>query len=272
MNIPIRYGQQEQQQQRTEQQQQPYTSCSRQGQGWQQQEPSSYMQQGYPKQEQFKQEQFKSQEPQEYQRGFAEREQGGFGESQKGSLYGKQDVTTSGKWIEKTLREQISVADLTLLHLLVSATSICYVKEHVFMKLSNDTQGLIKNWHKEVTVKNLEHLTNVCKSWGLPLPCSKTPEQRENEIKQALPQKLNVLTELEVLKDIMCSACSLEQVFAQAFMSSCNSDLREIARMCCGNVCENFVQIKNHLNKMPEFHPIPIARTVLVKEGVYDRK
>ena len=58
-----------------------------------------------------------------------------------------------------------------------------YVKEHLLSRICDDSRGLMKQWHKNVTVPNLEHLCNLAKEFGMTLPFNKTLEAREHEIK-----------------------------------------------------------------------------------------
>ena len=81
--------------------------------------------------------------------------------------------------------------------------------------------------------------------------------QREHEIKTRLQNVGPILTDgalarcfgtaasncrlrgaVEVLKDLKCSACSLEQQLARAFFLSHNEDMKNTAQSLCHNACD----------------------------------
>jgi len=194
-----------------------------------------------------------------------------------GQTYGGQRESGTqmgiGNWVTKDLRvNDVSVADLTELHLLLLTAGECYIKEHIWMKLSEDRQGLVKQWHQKVTINNLDQLCNLAQKWGMTLPCARPLEQREHEIKTRLQNVGPILTDVEVLKDLKCSACSLEQQLARAFFLSHNEDMKKIAKSLCSNVCDQVSQLKQTLCQQPDYFPVPIVKTIVCKEGVHDRK
>jgi len=194
-----------------------------------------------------------------------------------GQTYGGQRESGTqmgiGNWVTKDLRaNDVSAADLTELHLLLLTAGECYIKEHILMKLSEDRQGLVKQWHQKVTINNLDQLCNLAQKWGLTLPCARPLEQREHEIKTRLQNVGPILTDVEVLKDLKCSACSLEQQLARAFFLSHNEDMKKTAQSLCHNACEQVTQLKQVLCQQPDYFPVPIVKTIVCKEGVHDRK
>jgi hypothetical protein len=194
-----------------------------------------------------------------------------------GQTYGGQRESGTqmgiGNWVTKDLRvNDVSVADLTELHLLLLFAGECYIKEHILMKLSEDRQGLVKQWHQKVTINNLNQLCNLAQKWGVTLPCARPLEQREHEIKNRLQNVGPILTDVEVLKDLKCSACSLEQQLARAFFLSHNEDMKNTAQSLCHNACDQVSQLKQALCQQPDYFPVPIVKTIVCKEGVHDRK
>jgi len=178
-----------------------------------------------------------------------------------------------GQWVQKEIQStEVSTSDLTHIHALLLISGECYIKEHVLMKLCPDSTGVLKSWHHNVTIKNLDALCQLSKSWGLTLPFHKTPEQREQEIKSKLPNVIPIFTDGEALKELKLGACLLEQHFAQAFFMSYNDQLKDVIKNLCGNLCDNVVHVKNALTNTQEFYPVPFVKTIVCKEGVPDRK
>jgi hypothetical protein len=193
-------------------------------------------------------------------------QQQGFGGQQYGM--GKSNI---GQYVEKTLSKQVCSNDLSNLHFLVMLTGDCYVKEHVLMRLTQNSE-VIQNWHKEVTIKNLDLLVNHYKKLGLNLPFCKTLESREQEIKSKLQQVIPVLTCGEAICSVKLRACILEQKLAETFFTSMDPELKSITQQCCENLCNNLSKLKEISHQCPEFYPAPFVRSVLVREGVEHRR
>jgi hypothetical protein len=193
--------------------------------------------------------------------------------TQQQQMYGTQQQQVSKGWqIVNVTKNDVSTADICALHLLLRLSGISYIKEHVLMKLCTDNNGMIREWHKNVTIKNLDALEQIAKSWNLTLPFSESLENREKQIKQALSNVPKVITESEALSDICASAHLLERELAIGGMASINNEFKNVCRNSCHNLCQEYAKLKECICSSDEFFPIPFAKTVVVKEGVQSRR
>jgi hypothetical protein len=288
-NIPISYGSQqrgeqvETQQRWRQQQQEPFVS-SRESQqtGWQQQIPVGTSQQQFGKTSQMEQ-QLPSQVSQREQQMYGKPSMEQFQQQGKGYYEHPSQVPISepsqfagikgGEWSEKNLKSNnVGVTDLACLHILLRLSGTCYIKEHVLMKLADDTSGVLRDWHKNVTIKNLDTFSELAIKFGLTLPFPKSLEQREQQIKSSLQNVGQVITEGEALMDLCQAAHLLCQEFACGFMSGVNPEFKEACRVGCGVVSENYLRLKEAIRNTEQYFPPPYAKTVVIHEGITTRR
>jgi hypothetical protein len=280
MQIPIRFQDQQQQQYDTSrQQQQPQWLGSGGTQQYQapQQQESVWKQGTYQQPQQGQQEfqpSWKSSQQQEtgaWKQGMYQQPQQGYqqqGLGQQQTMFQQQ-----AQFVEKTIpRQDVSVSDITVLHLLLRLSGVCYVKEHVLMKLCQDNT-CIRNWHNSVTINNLDIFSKFVKVWGLTLPFPESLEKREHEVKQQLSNVSgNVITLGEALSDICGSAHMLHQELSCGYMSSCNEEFKQACKQACGILCEQYNNLKHAIKSTEQNFPLPIVKTVIFHEGVQSRR
>jgi hypothetical protein len=268
------WKEQQQQQQRQPWSKDEETTQTQQQQPWKQtqqvplQETTGFGQQRDKDWNRYQQEQQMPQE--EYGKIGGQREKFGM----QGQYGTGQQVSQQSNWVKINLhKNDVAVTDLTVLHILLRLSGNCYLKEHILMKLCNDSNGMIREWHKNVTIKNLNVLEQIYKSWGLPLPFAESLEQREQQIKQSLSNvSKNVLTEGEAFSDLCASACLLEKEFACGAMTGVNEQLKQTCKQSCETLCGEYSKIKQQVKQTDEFFPPPIVSSVIVKEGIQSRR
>jgi hypothetical protein len=177
------------------------------------------------------------------------------------------------EWSEKHIQaNNVGVTDLAVLHCLLRLSGICYVKEHLMMKLAEDNSGLLKEWHHNVTIKNLDNLSEIAHKIGLTLPFPKSLEQREHQIKNSLQNVPKVVTEGEALSDICSTAHLLIQEFTCGFMTGLCPEFKEACRVGCGVVSEYYLKVKEVLRNTEQYYPPAIVKSVVCHEGITSRK
>jgi hypothetical protein len=274
MQIPIRFqGEQYESQTsrqpqwlQSQQQQTPQESVWKQGQ---QQLPQQGQQESVWKQGQ-------QQIPQQGFQQFGTQQYGQQGYQQQQQPY-QQQMFQQGQgqvqFVEKTIRDNnVAVTDLTTLHLILRQAGACYVKEHVLLKLCQDNLGMIRKWHNEITIKNLDTFSMIAHKWGLTLPFPESLEKREHEIKQQLGNVSSVISPGEAYTDLCFSAHLLQQELTCAFMSGINQEFKEACKTACAVLCENYVQLKQAIKNTDQYFPPPIVKQVVVHEGVQSRR
>jgi hypothetical protein len=287
--IPIRFqGEQQQYDTSRQQQQQPQWLST----GTQQYQPESYKQgvSQFPQQGQQQEFQpswkssqqdtsvwkqgmgYQPQQGIQGQQGFGLGQQQQQQYQQQQGIQGQQTMF-QGQWAEKHLQQNnVSVTDVAVLHLLLRLSGICYVKEHILMKLCQDNTGFIRNWHNQVTINNLDVFSKFVKIWGLTLPFPETLEKREHEIKNSLQNVSQVLTLGEALSDICASAHMVHQELSCGYMGSNNEEFKEACKKASSVLCQQYCQLKEAITKTEQFYPLPIVKSVVIHEGVQSRR
>jgi hypothetical protein len=239
-------------------------------------------QEEYLKKQQYQQQPFKPQEISQQGVGGVSRQMSPTFQQQQPSQVKPQEFGVSQQqqtgfkgmeWSEKQIQaNNVGVTDLAVLHCLLRLSGICYVKEHLMMKLAEDNSGLLKEWHHNVTIKNLDNLSEIAHKIGLTLPFPKSLEQREHQIKNSLQNVPKVITEGEALSDLCSTAHLLIQEFTCGFMTGLCPEFKEACRVGCGVVSENYLKLKEVLRNTEQYYPPAIVKSVVCHEGITSRK
>jgi len=182
--------------------------------------------------------------------------------------------TEEGKFITRNITETtISAVDLAEMHCLLKAICSMYLKEHVLMSLCEDKDGHIKSWHKSVTVKAFDDFSKIAKSWGLQLPFTISPEQREHDIKRGLSGVAKgVITDYEGMIQVYESSQMLMMLIGRVINLGTNSKFTSECTSYFLSVGRHVQNLDSAIKKCSCDHPFPLVRAVTFKEGVLDRK
>jgi hypothetical protein len=207
------------------------------------------------------------------QRGGVEGISGGVG-SKQGDL----------NWVTRDVTEcRLNPSELMHINMGLIFEGHCYIKDHMLMLLLGGAHGtgpesvstqsikVLRDWHDNVTRKNLSILYDVAHKINLPLPFVEPLEQRERCMKRVFSQigRIEpVLKDFEALLEVKLGAVNLTHFYVQCMLTATNERVKAAFKECLNNVCQNLDILKEALQNT-RCVPVPIVKQFLaVDTGV----
>jgi len=186
---------------------------------------------------------------------------------------GQQGQCEQGKCKTISPDLDINVVELSNIHIGLIMEGNCFIKETVLLLLVgsgketlSDAAHVLKQWHDQVTKKNLKLLSELAEGLKMPLPFMEPIEERESSIKRALGNIGSpVVKDCEALMELRIGGSHLCHFYTQATMTAHDPHIRSIFKEIADNVFHGVCQVKNALEKTAHV-PLPIVKKFSVAD------